>query len=127
MCQSGLVPLQRGEQEHAVAPQVAAMGFDDLIDEGADQSFVVVALHAALTLRHALADVAGIVVVIDDGVVQVVLGGEVAENNGFGDAGRGGDFLGGGASESFAGEEVQRGFDELGRRSLAGRRRVAVR
>ena len=56
---------------------------------------------------------AGIVVVIEHGVVEVLLGGEVAEDDGFGDAGGGGDFLGGGAAESFAGEEIERRFDEL--------------
>ena len=105
--------LERGEQEHAVAAQVAAIAFDDPFDDGADQAFVVVAIHAAFPLRDALGDLAGIVVVIEHRVVQVLLGGEVAEDDGFGDAGGGGDFLGGGAGESFAGEEVERRFDEL--------------
>ena len=47
----------------------------------------------------------------------------MAEDDGLGDAGRCCDFLGGGAAESFAGEEIQRRFDEL----PAGRRRVEVR
>ena len=55
---------------------------------------------------------AGVVVVIEDGIIQVALGGKVAEDDGFGDAGRGGDFLGGGAAEALAGEEIERGFDE---------------
>src|SRR5450432_1361730 len=52
-------------------------------------------------------------VMIEHRVVQVLLGREVAENDGFRDAGRGGDFLGGGASVSFAGEEVERRLHEL--------------
>src|ERR1035441_9643346 len=52
-------------------------------------------------------------VVIEHRVVEVLLGGKVAEDDGFGDAGGGGDFLGGGAGESFAGEEIEGGFDEV--------------
>ena len=53
------------------------------------------------------------VVVIEDRVIEVLLGGEVAEDDGFGDAGGGGDFLGGGAAEALPREEIERGFEEL--------------
>ncbi len=76
-------------------------------------AFVVVAIHIGLPLCDALGELGGILVVIEHCVVEVLLGGEVAENDGFGDAGRGGDFLGGSAAEPFAGEKVERRFDKL--------------
>ena len=109
----GLVALERGEHEHAVNAQVGAKGLDDPFDEGADQAFVVVAIHAAFPLRDALGELATLVMMIEDRVVEVLFGGEVAEDDGFGDAGGGGDFLGGGAGESLAGEDIEGGLDEL--------------
>src|ERR1022692_3272250 len=116
----GLVALQGGEHENPVNSEVAAKGFDHPFDDGADQAFVVVALHAAFPLRDALGQFAAVVVVVEHCIVQVLLGGKVAEDYGLGDAGGGGDFLGGGASESLAGEYVEGRFEEL-QAAVAGR------
>ena len=50
---------------------------------------------------------------IEDGLVEILFGGEVAEDDGFGDAGRGGDFLRSGAAEAFFGKEIYGYGDEL--------------
>ncbi len=57
---------------------------------------------------------------IENGLVEILFGGEVAEDDGFGDAGGGGDFLGGGAAEAFAGEKIDGDVDELAAAVVGG-------
>ena len=56
---------------------------------------------------------AGFMVEIENSGIQGLLTGEMAKDDGFGDSGGGGDFLGGGAFEALAGEEIQRSFEQL--------------
>jgi hypothetical protein len=48
-----------------VAAQVAAIVFDDPFNDGPDQAFVVVALHAAFPLGDGLGEPATVVVTIE--------------------------------------------------------------
>src|SRR5882724_5157577 len=50
--------------------------------------------------------------VFDDGGVEILFGGEVLVDDGFGDADGGGEFAGGGAAESFVGEQPDGLFDD---------------
>ena len=121
------MPFEGGEEEDAVARAVPAMRIDDGFDDGANEAFIVVALHAGLDSAMHSVDLAGVVVVIEHRLVEVALGGEVAEDDGFGDAGGGGDFLGGGAPVPFAGEEIEGGFEELPAAVAGGKPEVEVR
>ena len=113
MGESGLVSFERGEEDDAMDAEIFAVRPDDAPDNGAKEALVVVAVHKELEFGEAFGEFRGIVVVIEDGVVEVVFGGEMAEYDGLGDAGRGGDFLGGGASVAFAREDIERSFDQL--------------
>ena len=50
---------------------------------------------------------------IENRSIQLLLGGEVAEDDGFVDARGGGNFLGRSSAEPFPGEQVDRNFYEL--------------
>ena len=80
---------------------------------GAHQAGVVVALHASLGFRQPGLHHLGLMAVIEYGGIEGLFGRKMAEDDGFGNARRRCDFLGGGASESLAGEEIERRFQQL--------------
>jgi len=121
--EAGLVAFQGREEQDAVNAQVFAICLEDPLDDGAEEAFVVVTVHEKLELGETFGDFRGLVMVVENGVVEVLFGGEMAEDNRLVDAGRGGNFLGGGSTEALAREDIEGGFDELAA-AIAGRKAV---
>ena len=111
--EAGLMAFERGEEQDALDAGILAVAVDDAVDDGADETLVVIPVHVGLPFGQPLVGFAGFVVKIEDGGVEGLFAGEVAEDDGLGDSGGGGDFLGGGAFKALAGEEIERGFEEL--------------
>ena len=85
---------------------------------------VVIAIHTCLHLGQpavAAGDVGG---VVENGCVEVLLGGEMTENDGFGDARGDCDFAGCGTAEPAFREQVDRDFEQLTTPISAGHTRV---
>jgi hypothetical protein len=96
-----------------------AVDFENPGDDQAEKALVIIGVHKSLGAGQPCL-IAADGVGVEDGGVEVLLGGEVAEDNGFGDAGGEGDFARSGAAEAAFGEEVDRDFEELAAAVFAG-------
>ncbi len=100
------IAFESGVEHEALEFRVGLVGLNDALDELTNDGFIVIALHGGLNAGTPFRRTEGIQATIDDGGVKLLFGGEVAKDDGFGYAGGSGDFAGGGAFETFAGEKI---------------------
>ena len=113
MGQSLLVAFEGGEEDHAMAPWILAVGVDDCGGYGAEQALVVGSRHARLGCRQPGFEVAALLLVVEHSGIERLLIGKMPEDDGFVDTSRRGDFFRRGAFEAAAGKDLQRGFEKL--------------
>jgi hypothetical protein len=105
--------LQSGEEKGALEAGVAAVAFDGLADESAKEPDIVVGIHIDFPTGDDLVQFPRFVWIPEDSGVKCLFCWEMAEDDSFGDACGGGDFLGGGAFEALTGKEIEGSFEEL--------------
>jgi len=118
-----LVTLERGVEHEALEARLGAVDFENVRDDEAKQTFVVVAVHKNLQAGKPLFGGSRIAV-FEDGAVQILFGGEVAEDDGFGHAGGQGNLAGSGTAEAVLGEEVDGDFEQLPAAFFGGHARM---
>ena len=114
-------------EHQALETRFGAMGFQNAGNDQMEEAFIVVAIHARLHFGQPFLVADGRAAVVENSGVQILLGGEVAENNRFSDTGRERDLPCGRAAESPFREEVDGDLDQLAAPVLAGHAKVSDR
>jgi len=114
------VAFERGVHEEAAEPRLFTVELQDFFQQKAEQALIVIYVDERLKFGHPVDGAVAFAFDIEDGLVEVLFGGEMTEDDGFGDAGGGCDFFGGGAAEAFLGEQFDGDVEELAPAVVAG-------